>query len=79
MCTKNKEYFPEQEIVGWFLSVPGCSMELHEVICQTHLESLREEMIRFCLLWNHWKRGSVLWLQGVEKCRQTGFYVCMRK
>lgn len=34
---KNKEYFPEQEVVGWFLSIPGCAMELHEVICQTHL------------------------------------------
>lgn len=34
---KNKEYFPEQEVVGWFLSIPGCSMELHEIICQTHL------------------------------------------
>ena len=34
---KNKEYFPEQEVVGWFLSIPGCSMELHEIICQTQL------------------------------------------
>ena len=35
---KNKEYFPDQEVVGWFLSIPGCSMELHQVICQTHLD-----------------------------------------
>ncbi len=44
---KNKEYFQEQEIVGWFLSIPGCSMEINQIICQTHLNHFGQE------IWNH--------------------------
>lgn len=32
-----KKYFPEQEIVGWFASFPGFSMQINEEIRKTHL------------------------------------------
>ena len=76
---KNKEYFPDQEVVGWFLSIPGCSMELHEVICRTHLnhfggsdkvlfvmEPLEKEEVFY-----HYEEGKME--------RQTGFYVYYEK
>lgn len=32
-----KEYFPEQDILGWFLSVPGYPMELDTGLVKTHV------------------------------------------
>ncbi len=76
---KNKEYFPEQEVVGWFLSIPGCSMELHEVICQTHLSHfggndkilLVREPLEKEEAFYHYEEGKM--------SRQTGFYVYYEK
>ncbi len=76
---KNKEYFPEQEVVGWFLSIPGCSMELHEVICQTHLNHfggndkilLVREPLEKEEAFYHYEDGKM--------SRQTGFYVYYEK
>lgn len=76
---KNKEYFPDQEVVGWFLSIPGCSMELHQVICQTHLDHFGgSDKILFVMeplekeeAFYHYEDGCM--------SRQTGFYVYYEK
>lgn len=36
ICQECKEYFPEQEIIGWALSRPGFSIEKDRVIEETH-------------------------------------------
>lgn len=76
---KNKEYFPDQEVVGWFLSIPGCSMELHQVICQTHLDHFGgNDKILFVMEPMEKEEAFYRYEEG-RMSRQTGFYVYYEK
>lgn len=76
---KNKEYFPEQEVVGWFLSIPGCSMELHEVICQTHLNHFGGNGKILLVREPLEKEEAFYRYEDGKMSRQTGFYVYYEK
>lgn len=76
---KNKEYFPDQEIVGWFLSIPGCSMELHQIICRTHLDHFGgSDKILFVMEPLEKEEAFYRYEEG-KMSRQTGFYVYYEK
>ena len=76
---KNKEYFPDQEIVGWFFSIPGCSMELHQIICQTHLDHFGgSDKILFVMEPLEKEEAFYRYEEG-KMSRQTGFYVYYEK
>ena len=76
---KNKEYFPDQEVVGWFLSIPGCSMELHQVICQTHLDHFGgSDKILFVMEPLEKEEAFYRYEEG-RMSRQSGFYVYYEK
>lgn len=76
---KNKEYFPEQEVVGWFLSIPGCSMELHDVVCQTHLNHFGgSDKVLFVREPLENEEAFYRYEDG-DMSRQTGFYVYYEK
>ena len=76
---KNKEYFPEQEVVGWFLSIPGCSMELHEIICQTHLNHFGGNDKILLVREPLEKEEAFYRYEDGKMSRQTGFYVYYEK
>ena len=76
---KNKEYFPEQEVVGWFLSIPGCSMELHEVICQTHLNHFGGNDKILLVREPLEKEEAFYRYEEGKMSKQTGFYVYYEK
>ena len=76
---KNKEYFPDQEVVGWFLSIPGCAMELHEVICQTHLNHFGgNDKVLFVMEPLEKEEAFYRYEEG-RMSRQSGFYVYYEK
>ena len=76
---KNKEYFPDQEIVGWFFSILGCSMELHQIICQTHLDHFGgSDKILFVMEPLEKEEAFYRYEEG-KMSRQTGFYVYYEK
>lgn len=76
---KNKEYFSEQEVVGWFLSIPGCSMELHEVICQTHLNHFGGNDKILLVREPLEKEEAFYRYEDGKMSRNTGFYVYYEK
>ncbi len=76
---KNKEYFSEQEVVGWFLSIPGCSMELHEVICQTHLNHFGGNDKILFVREPLEKEEAFYRYEDGKMSRHTGFYVYYEK
>lgn len=76
---KNKEYFANQEVVGWFLSIPGCSMELHEVICQTHLNHFGGNDKVLLTMEPLEKEEAFYRYEAGKMSRQTGFYVYYEK
>lgn len=76
---KNKEYFSEQEVVGWFLSIPGCSMELHQVICQTHLDHFGGNDKVLLVMEPTEKEEAFYRYEEGSMSRQSGFYVYYEK
>lgn len=76
---KNREYFPDQEIVGWFLSIPGCSMELHQVICQTHLDHFGGSDKILFVMEPLEKEEAFYHYEDGRMSRLTGFYVYYEK
>ncbi|WP_242975734.1 LysM peptidoglycan-binding domain-containing protein, partial [Lactonifactor longoviformis] len=76
---KNKEYFGEQEIVGWFLSIPGCSMELHEVICRTHLDHFGGSDKVLFVMEPTEKEEAFYRYENSKLTRQLGFYIYYEK
>lgn len=76
---KNKEYFAEQEVVGWFLSIPGCSMELHGTICQTHLDHFGGSDKMLFVMEPLEKEEAFYRYEEGKMSRQTGFYVYYEK
>ena len=76
---KNKEYFPDQEIVGWYLSIPGCSMELHEVICRTHLYHFGGNDKVLMVMEPLEKEEAFYRYEDGELSRQPGFYIYYEK
>lgn len=76
---KNKEFFPEQEIVGWFLSIPGCSMELHQVICRTHLDHFGGNDKVLMVMEPLEKEEAFYRYEEGQLARQPGFYVYYEK
>lgn len=76
---KNKEYFPDQEVVGWFLSIPGCSMELHQIICKTHLNHFGGSDKILFVMEPLEKEEAFYRYEDGQMSRQTGFYVYYEK
>lgn len=76
---KNKEFFPDQEIVGWYLSIPGCSMELHEVICRTHLDHFGGNDKVLMVMEPLEKEEAFYRYEDGELSRQPGFYIYYEK
>ena len=76
---KNKEFFPNQEIIGWFLSIPGCSMELHQVICKTHLDHFGGNDKVLMVMEPTEKEEAFYRYEGGRLTRQPGFYVYYEK
>lgn len=76
---KNKEFFPGQEIVGWFLSIPGCSMELHQVICRTHLDHFGGNDKVLMVMEPLEKEEAFYRYEDGRLDRQGGFYIYYEK
>ena len=65
--------------MGWFLSIPGCSMELHEVICQTHLNHFGGNDKILLVREPQEKEEAFYRYENGKMSRQTGFYVYNEK
>lgn len=76
---ENKKFFPSQEIVGWFLSLPGCSMELHEGISRTHFNHFGGNEKVLMVMEPIEKEEAFYRYEEGTLARQEGFYVYYEK
>ena len=76
---ENKKFFPNQEIVGWFLSLPGCSMELHEGISKTHFNHFGGNEKVLMVMEPLEKEEAFYRYEEGKLTRQEGFYVYYEK
>lgn len=75
----SNKYFPNQEIVGWFLSIPGFSMQLNEMLVKTHLDYFAgNEKVLFVVEPGEWDEAFYIYENG-QMNRQSGYYIYYEK
>jgi hypothetical protein len=74
-----EKYFPDQEIIGWSLSLPGYDMEITDVILRTHLTHFAgNQKVLFAMEPTEKEEIFFVFENGKLK-RQGGFYVYYEK
>lgn len=74
-----KKYFPNLEIIGWFLSRIGFSVELNDKIVRTHIENFPgENKILYMMDTLEGEDAFYLWERGELK-KSDGYYIYYEK
>lgn len=75
----SKKYFPEQEIVGWFVSIPGFNMQMNEMLLKTHLNHFAgNDKTLFVVGPGEWEEAFFLY-ENNQLIRQPGYYIYYEK
>ena len=76
---EEKKYFPEQEIVGWFVSLPGFNMEISEGMLKTHLNHFAGNDKTLFVMEPGEREEAFFLYEGGRLTRQPGFYIYYEK
>ncbi len=75
----SRQYFSNQEILGWFLSIPGGSVQLNDLMIKTHLDYFAgSEKVLFVVEPNEWDEAFYVYENGSMN-RQLGYYIYYEK
>lgn len=77
--TQRELYFPEQEIMGWFLAAPGSSPEKTAVIEETHRTYFSGADKILFRLESGEEEGSFFGFDGNRFAKQPGYYIYYEK
>lgn len=72
---KIKEYFSDQEVVGWFFVMPECTMELTDVLYRTHLNYFGGNNKLLYMMEPLEKEEAFFQYENGCMSRQKGFYL----
>lgn len=70
-----KHYFPELQVVGWFLSRMGFSTEVNDMIVKLHMENFGSEDKVLYIMDSLEGEDAFYMLDGDYLRRQTGYYI----
>lgn len=75
----SRKYFPQQEIVGWFISLPGFNMQINEVLLKTHLNHFAgNDKVLFATEPGEWEEAFFVY-ENNQLNRQPGYYIYYEK
>ncbi len=75
----SRKYFPNQEILGWFLSLPGVPLQPNGLIVKTHLDYFAgNDKVLFLVEPGEWDEAFYVYENG-QMNRQTGYYIYYEK
>ena len=75
----SRKYFPQQEIVGWFVSLPGFNMQINEVLLKTHLNHFAgNDKVLFVAEPGEWEEAFFVY-ENNQLNRQPGYYIYYEK
>ncbi|MGN1141336.1 MAG: LysM peptidoglycan-binding domain-containing protein [Oliverpabstia sp.] len=75
----SRKYFPQQEIVGWFVSLPGFNMQINEVLLKTHLNHFAgNDKVLFVAEPGEWEEAFFIY-ENNQLNRQPGYYIYYEK
>ena len=76
---KGEEYFPGQEVMGWFLSRMGFSVEMNQKIINTHLKNFPGGQKVLYMIDSLEKEDAVYICENQQMKRQKGYYIYYEK
>lgn len=76
---ESRKYFPEQDIVGWFVSLPGFNMQMNEVLLKTHLNHFAGNDKTLFVLEPGENEDAFFMYENNQLIRQPGYYIYYEK
>lgn len=74
-----EKYFPEQEVIGWSLSLPGFNMKINDIILRAHLDHFAGNQKALFVMEPGEKEESFFMYESNQMARQNGFYIYYEK
>lgn len=76
---ESRKYFPEQDIVGWFVSLPGFNMQMNESLLKTHLNHFAGSDKTLFVLEPGENEDAFFLYENNQLVRQPGYYIYYEK
>jgi len=76
---KGERYFPGQEVMGWFLSRMGFSVEMNQKIINTHRRNFKGEDKVLYMIDSLEKEDAMYLCENQQLIRQKGYYIYYEK
>ena len=79
LIKKGEQYFPGQEVAGWFLSRMGFSVEMNQKIVNTHLKNFPGNHKVLYMIDSLEKEDAMYLWENQQMKRQKGYYIYYEK
>lgn len=79
LLKKGKQYFPGKDVVGWFLSRIGFSVEMNQKIINTHLKNFPGEHKVLYMIDSLEKEDAMYLYENGQMRRQRGYFIYYEK
>ena len=79
LIEKGEKYFPGQEVVGWFLSRIGFSVEINQKIIDTHINNFSGNYKVLYMIDSLEKEDAMYLCENRQMKRQRGYYIYYEK
>lgn len=74
-----EKFFPDQEIIGWVLSLPGFNMNINDIIQRTHLDHFAGSQKTLFVMEPIEKEEAFYFYDNNQLIRQAGYYIYYEK
>lgn len=74
-----EKYFPDQEVIGWSLSLPGFNMKVNDIILRAHLNHFAGNQKVLFVMEPSEKEETFFLYENNQMAKQSGYYIYYEK
>jgi len=74
-----EKYFPDQEVIGWTLSLPGFNMKINDIILRAHLNHFAGNQKVLFVMEPSEKEEAFFVYENNQMAKQSGYYIYYEK
>ena len=74
-----EKYFPDQEVIGWSLSLPGFNMKINDIILRAHLNHFAGNQKVLFVMEPTEKEETFFLYENNQMAKQSGYYIYYEK
>lgn len=74
-----EKYFPDQEVIGWTLSLPGFNMKINDIILRAHLNHFAGNQKVLFVMEPSEKEEAFFLYENNQMAKQSGYYIYYEK